>query len=83
MTPPTQTKFLERICGKFLYIARALDDPTMHAINDLASSKNTGTQNTYKELIKLLDYCASNPNPTKMYRASDMILAVDSDMRPI
>jgi len=57
MTPPTQTKFLERICGKFLYIARALDDPTMHAINDLASSKNTGTQNTYKELIKLLDYC--------------------------
>lgn len=76
---PTQTKFLERVCGKFLYIARALDDSTMHAINDLASNKNTGTQNTYKELIKLLDYCASNPNPTKMYRASDMILAVDSD----
>jgi len=76
---PTQTKYLEQVCGKFLYIARTLDDSTMHAINDLSSNKNTATQTTQKELIKLLNYCASNPNPTKMYRASDMILAVDSD----
>ena len=76
---PVQTKYLEQVCGKFLYIARTLDDSTMHAINDLSSNKNTATQTTQKELIKLLNYCASNPKPSKMYRASDMILAVDSD----
>jgi hypothetical protein len=74
-----QTKRLERVVGKFLYCARALDDTLMHSLNDLATAKSEGTQATMEELTKVLNYAASNPNPTKLYRASDMILNVDSD----
>lgn len=38
-----QKKFLQQVTGKFLYLARAVDDTTMHALNDLATQINKGT----------------------------------------
>ena len=76
---PEQTKRLEQVTGKFLYIARAIDDTMMHALNALATAKHNGTQETAKAVTYLLDYCSSNQNPSKLYRASDMILHCHSD----
>ena len=74
-----QIKKLEQVCGKFLYYARAVDDTMLHALNDLATQKNDGTQKTVEALIYFLNYCASNPDAMKLYRASGMILTIDSD----
>ena len=69
---PEQIKRLEQVTGKFLYIAQALDVTMMHALNDLATTKSNSSQETTKAVIYFLNYCASNPNPTKMYTVSDM-----------
>ena len=51
----------------------------VHTLNDLPTAKSNGSQETAKAVIYFLDYSASNPNPTKMYTASDMIRSVHSD----
>ena len=51
----------------------------MHALNDLATAKSNGSQETAKAVIYFLNYCTSNPNPSKMCTASNMILSVHSN----
>ena len=74
-----QVKLLQQVCGTFLYYARAVDCTMLHALNDLATKVNTGTQETANALTHFLNYCASNPNAKIVYRASDMILYNHSD----
>ena len=51
----------------------------LHALNDLATKVNSGTQETANALTHFLNYCASNPDAKIVYRASDMILYNHSD----
>jgi hypothetical protein len=53
----------------------------MTAISSLASQKATAaaTEDTEAKLIQLLNYCATHPDATICYRASDMILNIHSD----
>ncbi|OEU20461.1 hypothetical protein FRACYDRAFT_181335 [Fragilariopsis cylindrus CCMP1102] len=74
-----QIKFIQRVTGKFLFYARAIDDTMLHAINDIASSTANGTEATLAATRYFLNYAASNPNGQIIYRASDMILRIDSD----
>ena len=48
---PSQIKVFEKVTGKFLYIACALDDTMLHAVNEHTTSKSDGTQ---KNLLTLL-----------------------------
>ena len=74
-----QIKFIQRVTGKFLFYARAIDDTMLHAINDIASSTANGTEATLAATRYFLNYAACNPNGQIIYRASDMILRIDSD----
>ena len=69
-----QIKLLQQVCGTFLYYARAIDCTMLHALNDLATKTQKGTQQTEKVLTHFLNYCATNPYAKVTYRASDMIL---------
>ena len=51
----------------------------LHMLNELATLVNTGTQETMKAVTHFLNYCASNRDAEKLYRASDMILTIDGD----
>ena len=51
----------------------------MHAINELCIAATEGTVATAKALTHFLNYCATNPEAEIIYRASDMILTIDSD----
>ena len=42
-----QIKYIERVVGKFLYYATAIDNTMLHTLNDIASSKSKGTQTTW------------------------------------
>ena len=75
----TQVKLLQQVCGQFLYYARAVDATMLHALNDLATKVNNGTQETAKALTHFLNYCAANPDASIKYHASDMILHNHSD----
>ena len=49
-------------------------------LNAIATQQAAPTQETMEEVKQLLDYCASQEDATIVtYRASDMVLAVNSD----
>jgi hypothetical protein len=50
----------------------------LHTLNDIASAKNS--KETLAAVKYFLNYGASNPNARIIYRASDMILQLDSDI---
>ena len=67
------------MCGKFLYDGRSVDNTQLHALNELSIKATEATEETQDALIQFLNYVASNPDATIIYRASDMILSCDSD----
>ena len=71
--------FIQRVIGKLLYYARAVDPTMLHAINDIALSASKGTEETLKATLHLLNYAHTHQASSIIYRASDMILRVDSD----
>ena len=51
----------------------------MHALNDLASQVTAGTMKTEEAQQCFLNYCATNPDASIVYYASDMIIRGDTD----
>ena len=76
---PQEIKRLQQVCGKFLYYARTIDDTMMHSLNVLATRVSNGTLKTKGDMQHFLQYCKTNPNAVKLYRACDMILSIHSD----
>jgi hypothetical protein len=74
-----ETKLLQKVCGKFLYYARAVDTTMLHALNDLATQTKNGTEQTMKALTHFLNYCATHPDAEIIFRASDMVIHNHSD----
>ena len=56
-----------------------VDSTLLHALNSLASEQAKATENTKAEMLHLLNYCATHPEATVRFKASDMILKVHSD----
>jgi len=74
-----QIHFIQRAVGKLLYYARAVDHTMLHALNDISINTSKGTEATLEAMVYLLNYAATHPSAEIIYRASDMILRVDSD----
>ena len=73
-----KTRILE-VLGTLLFYARAVDSTMLTAIGELATEQSQATKVTMEKLAQLLNYCASHPDATVRFTASDMILAVESD----
>ena len=65
--------------GKFLYLGRAINNTTLHALNEISIATTKGTEATLAAVEHFLNYMASNLSPKLQFRASDMILHVESD----
>ena len=74
-----QKNHIPKVCGKFLYNGRGVDMTQLHSLNELSIKATTATEETQAALIQFLNYIASNPDATIIYRASDMILSCESD----
>ena len=75
----TQIKHIKRVVRKFLYYARAIDNTMLHALNNITSSKNKGTQTTRTTVQYFLDYAACNPEVEITFRASNILYKINSD----
>jgi hypothetical protein len=62
-----------------IYTSRAIDNTMQHALNEFCIAATKGTQETQAALEYFLNYCATHPEAEIIYRASDMILTIDSD----
>jgi hypothetical protein len=67
------------VLGTLLYYGRAIDSTLLTAIGKLATEQSSGTKTTMTKLTQLLNYCATHPEATIRYTASDMMLAIESD----
>jgi hypothetical protein len=77
--PPEGIKRVQQITGTLLYYARAVDPTMLVALGTIAAQQSHGTAATADAIVQLLDYCATHPDSTIRYRASDMILRIHSD----
>ena len=65
--------------GTLLYYGRAIDNTILTAVGSIATQQANGTAATMKAITHLLNYCATHPEATVRFIASDMVLWVDSD----
>ena len=72
-------KFIQQVCGKFLFLGRAVDSTLLCPISAIASQSATPTEDTMKQTRQLLDYLSTQEEAVLTYNASDMKLAVHSD----
>jgi hypothetical protein len=70
---------LQQLTGTLLYYARAVDPTLLMPINVLASEQSNATEITADKVIKLLNYCNTNPETKIRYHASEIILYIHSD----
>lgn len=72
-------KFIQQVCGKFLFLGRAVDGTLLMPISAIASQTSEPTEDTMKQTQQLLDYLATQEEAVLTYNKSNMILAVHSD----
>ena len=65
--------------GTFLYYARDLYCTIMSALNSISEQQEDPTQNTKAVIKTFFDYAATNSNNVVKFRASDMVLQINSD----
>ena len=77
--PPHEIKRLQQIIGTFLFYGRAVDPTLLTALSELSSAQAMATDATKRACQQFLDYCASHPDGSIRYQASNMILKLHSD----
>ena len=70
---------LQQVIGTDLFYSRAVDPTLLTALSELSSAQATATETTKRACQQFLDCCASHPDGSIHYYASDMILKLHSD----
>ncbi len=81
-TPPLHKvgkKFIQEVCGVFLFLARGVDGGLLPALSALASQQANPTEQTLALCKQFLEYMASQDKAVLTYKASNMVLAIHSD----
>ena len=72
-------KRLQKIVGKFLYYARAIDPTILVALNYLVAVRTKLAIETAKQITQFLNYRATHPDTITEYRKVGMIIHIYSD----
>jgi hypothetical protein len=72
-------RFIQQVCGKFLFLGRAVDSTLLCPISATASQSSKPTTDTMRQTLQLLDFLATQEDAVLSYHASDMVLAVHSN----
>jgi hypothetical protein len=71
--------FIQQVCGKFLFLCRAVDSTLLCPINAIVSQSSKPTEDTMQQTLQLFGYLAMQEDVVLSYHASDMVLAVHSN----
>jgi hypothetical protein len=81
-TPPLRTQqclTVKKVTGSVLYYARAVDQPVLMPLNDIATEQTKATEKVQAATNQLLDCLATRRDDTIRCHVSDMILHIHSD----
>lgn len=70
---------IQQIVGAILYYARCVDLTLLMTLSTIAHEQCKATKKTELSVKQLLDYCATHPDATVRFVASDMVLNIHSD----
>ncbi len=73
-------KHIQEVIGVLLYDAQAVDPTLLMALGTLATQQAQSMQATMEALMQLLNYCATHPDASICYHASDMVLWAHSNV---
>ena len=76
---PKDKRYIQQICGKLLFLGRAVDSTLLCPISAIAAQSANPTEETLQRAKQLLDYIATQGDAALTYNKSNMILAVHSD----
>ena len=76
---PTEAKFIQKVVGVFGFYTAAVDPTMLTAVRKAGSAQAEPTQAVMSAANRLLQYAATWPDATIVYRPSDMRLYVHSD----
>eukprot|EP00804_Cyclotella_cryptica_P023552 CCRYP_018913-RA/>CCRYP_018913-RA protein AED:0.17 eAED:0.19 QI:0/0/0/1/0.25/0/5/0/1080 len=74
-----EQKHVQKVNGKFLWYARAVDGTLLTPLSALATQQANPTTNTMKRVKQFLDFVATQDPAVLTYRKSVMVLAAHSD----
>jgi hypothetical protein len=72
-------KFIQEVCGVFLYLAQAVHGGLLPVLSSLASQQANPTEKTIEVCQQFLDYMATQEDAILAYHASNMVLAIHSN----
>jgi len=72
-------KFIQQVCGKFLFLGRAVDSTLWCPISVIALQSANPTEKTLELTNHLLDYLGAQEEAVLTYNASKMVLAAHSN----
>ncbi len=72
-------RFIQQVCGKFLFLGRAVDSTLLCPISTIASQSSKLTENTMQQTLQLLNYLATQEDAVLSFHKSNMVLAVHSN----
>ena len=72
-------KFIQQVCGKFLFLGRVVDITLLWPISAIASHSSTPTEETMQQTQHLLYYIATQEEAVLTFNAIDMKLVAHSD----
>ena len=81
--PPLDKKgkrFIQQLCGKFLFLGRAVDSTLLCPVSAIASQSSNPTEDTPEQTKQFLDYVATQEEAVLTYNASEMQLAAHSNV---
>ena len=78
--PEEQKRRIQKNAGTFLYYYRAVYCTMIPAINTIAEQQSNPTKNTENTITQFLDYAFTNTSAIILYKSSDMILHIESDV---
>ena len=70
---------IQEIVGNFLYYASTVDCTMISSFNTILEQQANPTQNTEATITHFLEYTGTNPTAIIQYKASNMLLHIDSD----
>ena len=72
-------KFIQQVCGKFLFLGRAVDSTLLCPNSAIMLQAAKPTEDTMEQTLQLLDHIATQEEAVLIYSESNMKLAVHSD----
>ena len=75
-------RFIQHVCGKFLFLGRAVDSTLLCPVSAIASQSSAPIEDTMKQTLQFIDYASTQEEAVLTYNASEMKFTLGNAISP-